>query len=91
MLLSTMKPMLRKKTIEVFMLANNYHSLEGSDLEEGNVRFYLDTIRTKWDTYLIKLVQNGWEEVEVMSITSEGHAEEFAWKLLNKYDKERYR
>ena len=89
-LLSTLKPMMKKKTIEVFLLANNFHSINGSSMEEGNVLSYLDAINVKWDSYRIKLIQNGWEEVSVEYVTSEEIAEEIAWKLLNKYNPEKY-
>ncbi len=85
MLLDTMRPMIKKKTIEIFLLANNYSSIEGSSIGDGNKIPLLEALKKQWLKHEQKLEDNGWDRVFVTYI-NEDTAEIIAWRLLNKHD-----
>jgi len=88
--LHTMKPRLRNKTMEVLLLANNYHSVTGSDIEEYNASYLIDAIQKQWAKINQKLKENGWEEIHLGAVGFD-NAEIIAYRLLNRYDPRRYR
>ena len=58
-LINLEQPRIVKKMISVFSLANNYHSIVASDLEEDIKTLLIEEILLNWNKHLFIYVKNG--------------------------------
>lgn len=59
LLISTKQPRVIKKMITVFNLANNFHSIDGSDLQEDIKTLLIEEIILDFNEHLFKYLKNG--------------------------------
>lgn len=84
-LLNIERTRLRNAIIKVWRLAIEYHTIEQSDITDGNKHFLINSIKQDWQKKVNdKLVANGWGEVSINSAFSEEDISEIAYKTCNK-------
>ncbi len=92
-LLNTERTRLKNAIIKVWRLTIEYHTIEQSDIEDGNKTYLLNSIEKDWDKQINKkLVANGWKEVAITSVFTEDVIKNVAYKTFNniKTVKEKY-
>ena len=79
----------RDRASDIFLLANNFHSLEGSDLYGEDVNILLERVDKEWNKYRAMLSKNNNTDYALSMITNLDVAREVAYLTL--YTKEQIR
>jgi tRNA U34 5-methylaminomethyl-2-thiouridine-forming methyltransferase MnmC len=86
-MLKDLKTQHKNKTRDIFLLANNYHSIAGSDIQTDDLEILLEKVNSEWEKINEKLIKNGHKSIEIASIISLDEAHDVAYLVLNSVDK----
>lgn len=86
-MLRDLKTQHKNKTRDIFLLANNYHTISGSDIQADDIEILLDKVNNEWEKINQKLIENGHKSIGIASIISLDEAHDVAYLVLNSVDK----
>lgn len=81
--LADLKTQHKNKARDIFLLANNFHSIDGTDFETEDKEILTSKLLSDWEKYKSKLIENGHKPTELVQIQSLSDAHDIAYLVLN--------
>lgn len=82
-IIADLKTQHKNKTRDIFLLANNFHSIDGGDFETEDKKILTSKLLSDWEKYKNKLIENGHEPIDLVQVQSLSDAHDIAYLVLN--------